>query len=401
MATLALGTLTRLVPQELVTRVLAEQQRANKNQCKLPAVFLVYYVIALGLQRAMPTREVLRWLLQGLAAWWGKAALPATVAGKAAISMARTRLGWPVLRDVFRACARPLATPATRGAWYHDYRLVALDGSSLEVLDTPENVTAFGRPSSRVGAQASVYPLVRLVTLVEVGTHAIFGAALGPWTTGEGALTDTLVPRLQPGMLVLGDRYTCSYARWQAVLATGAEILWRVKTNLTLPCERRLEDGSYLSTIYPSPKARDRRQGGVQVRVIEYALPGVPHADPAYRLLTSLLDPALAPAEELAPLYHERWDHEGLLDELKTHLRGGDRQPLRSKTPDLVRQEVYGLLLAHYAVRAVMHEAALVADEDPDALSFVHTVRVLRRALPQGAALPPSPVVALVCGGSG
>ncbi|MHB9024451.1 MAG: IS4 family transposase [Armatimonadota bacterium] len=392
--TLTLGTLTRIVPRATVAQVLRQHQRMHKIDCKLPAPFLVYVVIALGLQMALPTREVLRWLQQGMRALWGAAAVPAAVAGKAAISMARARLGWEVLRDVYAACVRPLATARTRGAWYRGLRLVAVDGSSLAVPDTPSNTAAFGKAASNDGPSA--FPLLRVVSLVEVGTHAILAAALGRWRDAELTLAATLVGHLHAGLLCLLDRGFVGYPFWQQVAATGADLLCRLRVNLDLPVDERLPDGSYLSTLYPSP--RDRRAGtrGIRIRVIDYTLPGVPDAEPLYRLGTTLLDPAQAPAADLAALYHERWEHESVLDEVKTHLHGGSAAVLRSLTADRVRQELYGLLLAHYVVRGVMHDAALQADEDPDRLSFTHTVHVLRRTLPQAAALPPSPVVTLV-----
>lgn len=392
--TLTLGTLTRIVPRATVEAVLRQHQRMHKIACKLPAPFLVYFVIALGLQMACSTREVLRWLQQGLVALWGAAAVPAHVAGKAAIAMARARLGWAVLRDIYAACARPLATPRTRGAWYRGLRLVAFDGTSLAVPDTTSNTVAFGKTDSKEGPSA--FPMLRIVSLVELGTHAIVATALGGWSDAELTLADTLVSHLQAGMLCLLDRGFVGYPFWQPVAATGADILCRLRVNMALPVEERLPDGSYLSTLYPS--VRDRQQGtrGIRLRVIEYILPGVPDAEPRYRLATTLLDPTHAPAAELAALYHERWEHESVLDEVKTHLHGGSAAVLRSLTADGVRQEVYGLLLAHYVVRGVMHDAALQADEDPDRISFTHTVHVLRRTLPEAAALPPSPVVPLV-----
>jgi len=197
------------------------------------------------------------------------------------------------------------------------------------------------------------------------------------------------VPALGPGMLCLADRQSFGHALWGEAAATGADLLWRVKRNLRLPREAVLADGSFLSTVYPSEKDRRHRAAGVRVRVVEYRLEGVADAEPLYRLVTTVLDPAAAPAADLAALYHERWEIEGALAELKTHLRGA-RVVLRSRTPELVRQEFWGLLLAHFAVRGLMHEAALRAGEDPDRLSFLHAVRVVRRKLPLFAALPPS-----------
>ena len=227
------------------------------------------------------------------------------------------------------------------------------------------------------------------MALVENGTHMLSAARLDSFATGETVLAKRVLAALRPGMLCLADRQFFGHALWQEAAATGADLLWRVKRNLRLPREAVLADGSYLTTIYPSEKDRRHRANGGRLRVVEYRLEGIADAEPLYRLVTTILDPAQAPAEELAALYHERWAIEGALAELKTHLRGA-RIVLRSKTPALVRQEFWGLLLAHFAVRGLMHEAALRAGEDPDWLSFLHAVRVVRRKLPQFAALSPS-----------
>jgi hypothetical protein len=257
----------------------------------------------------------------------------------------------------------------------------------MAVADEKDNGRAFGRPSGSRGEGA--YPQIRFVSLVENGTHVLFGTRMGNYATGEIALAEEVTASLQKGMLCRADRYFFCYPLWNRARARGADLLWRVKKDWRLAVEQRLPDGSYLSRIYPSARARRRQTEGVMVRVIEYRLEGVPGAEPAYRLVTTLLDPAQAPAAELAALYHERWEIEGAFDELKTHLRGA-KMVLRSKAPDLVRQEFYGLLLAHFAVRGLMHEAALKAGEDPDRLSFVHAVRVVRRKLPLYSAIPPS-----------
>jgi hypothetical protein len=346
---------------------------------------VVYYAIALALYAGSGTREVLRCLREGLRWLWGAEAV--RVAGKSGISQARTRLGEVPLRRLYEQVVRPVATPATKGAWYRAWRLVSLDGSCLDVADTAENCAAFGRPGASRGASA--FPQVRFVALVENGTHVLFGTRLGTFTDGETTLAHGVLPALRPGMLCLADRQFFGQALWQQAAATGADLLWRVKRNLRLPRETRLADGSCLTTIYPSEKDRRHKAAGIRVRVVEYRLEGIAEAEPLYRLVTTILDPATAPAAELAALYHERWEIEGALAELKTHLRGA-RIVLRSKTPELVRQELWGLLLAHFAVRGLMHEAALRADEDPDRLSFLHAVRVVRRKLPLFAALPPS-----------
>jgi hypothetical protein len=212
---------------------------------------------------------------------------------------------------------------------------------------------------------------------------------MGAYKTGEITLAKEVLPSLRKGMLCLADRNFYGFELWKQARATGSDLLWRVKANLCLPCEKRLPDGSYLSRVYESRKDQRRKENGVVVRVIEYRLEGVEGSEPIYRLLTTILDHEKAPAAELAALYHERWEIETALDELKTHLRGS-KIVLRSKTPDLVRQEFYGLLMAHFAIRGLMHEAALKAGEDPDRLSFIHAVRVVRRKIASFAATPPS-----------
>jgi hypothetical protein len=190
-------------------------------------------------------------------------------------------------------------------------------------------------------------------------------------------------------MLCVADRGFFGFEMWKQAAATGADLLWRVRKNIVLPCDQRLPDGSYLSRIYPSQQDQRRARNGVPIRIVEYRLEGVEGAEPLYRLATTIVGQELAPAAELAALYHERWEIETAFDELKTHLRGA-HIVLRSKTPDLVRQEFYGLVMAHFAVRGLMHEAALSADEDPDRLSFLHAVRVIRRKMAAFGAIPPS-----------
>jgi hypothetical protein len=308
------------------------------------------------------------------------------VTGKSGISQARTRLGVEPVKQLHDQIVCPIATEATKGAWYRGWRVVSLDGSTLDVADEDANDAAFGRPVAQRGKSA--FPQIRFVSLVENGTHVLFGTQMAGYGTSEMTLAKDVLPCLGPGMLCLADRYFFSFELWQQARATGSELLWRIRKNLRLPCEQRLPDGSYLSRIYPSQKDRRRNTNGVVVRVIDYQLEGVAGAEPIYRLVTTILDPKKAPALELADLYHERWEIETALDELKTHLRGA-RIVLRSKRPDLVRQEFYGLLMAHFAIRGLMHEAALKADEDPDRLSFVHAVRVIRRKLQSFPAIPP------------
>ncbi len=382
---ISLGVIAKAFPPERVRQILAETGTASERERDLPAQVMVYYAIALALYMGSSTREVLRCLLEGLRWLWGTEAVK--VAGRSGISQARTRLGEAPLQRLYEQVVQPIAARATKGAWYRAWRLVSLDGSCLDVADTEENRASFGCPGASRGESA--FPQLRFVALVENGTHVLFGARLGRCADGETTLAHDVLRGLRPGMLCLADRQFFGHALWQAAAATGADLLWRVKHNLRLPRTSVLADGSYLTTIYSSDKNRRHGSNGIRVRVVEYRLEGVAEAEPLYRLVTTILDPAQAPAAALAALYHERWEIEGALDELKTHLRGAG-VVLRSKTPALARQEFWGLLLAHFAVRGLMHEAALQAAEDPDRLSFSHAVRVVRRKLPLFAALPPS-----------
>jgi len=393
---ISLGVIAKTFPPETVRTVLAATRTASRRQRDLPAHVVVYYVIALALYMQSSTREVLRCLLEGVQ-WLRGPSATVKVAGKSGISKARTRVGWQPLQQLHDQLVHPIAIPATKGAWYRRWRLVSLDGSTLDVADEAANAQAFGRPAASRGATA--FPQLRFVALVENGTHVLFGTRCGPYAVGETTLAAEVLAGLHPRMLCLADRLFFGSALWTQAAATGAALLWRGKQNLRLPCEQRLPDGSYLSRIYPSEQDRRHGRQGVGVRVVEYQLAGVPGAEPVYRLLTTILDPAAAPAADLAALYHERWEIETAFDELKTHLRGA-RIVLRSKTPDLVRQEFYGLLLAHFAVRGLMHEAALTAGEDPDRLSFLHTVRVIRRKLAGFVALPPGGPERVSCGGA-
>ena len=383
---ISLGVLTKVIPMERIQSVLKATGKASQRQQDLPAHVVVYYVMALALYMQSSYREVLRCLLEGIQ-WLTDPTAALKVAGKSGISQARTRLGSEPLRQLHDEVVGPIAVASTQGAWYQGRRLVSIDGSTLDVADEQGNQRAFGRPAASRGQSA--YPQVRFVSLVEGGTHVLFGSRVAGVATGEITLAREVISVLQKGMLCLADRNFYGFKLWNQAAATGADLLWRVKTNLRLPCDQRLADGSYLSRVYGSAQDFRRRQNGGVVRVIEYQLEGVAEAEPLYRLITTILDPDPASAAELAALYQERWEIETALDELKTHLRGGGIV-LRSKTPELVRQEFYGLMMAHYAVRGLMHEAALKADVDPDTLSYLHAVRVVRRKLPSFVSIPPS-----------
>lgn len=383
---ISLGVIAKAFPLTSIHSVLAKTHKASIRQRDLPAHVVIYYVIALALYMHSSYREVLRCLLEGIQ-WLRDPSTNLKVAGKSGISQARTRLGWEPLEQLHDQLIQPIAAQNTRGAWYYQWRLVSLDGSTLDVADEQANEEAFGRPGASRGASA--YPQIRFVSLVENGTHVLFGSKLEAYATGETTLAKAVIPRLRKGMLCLADRNFFVFALWKQAQATGAELLWRVKQNMRLAREKQLPDGSYLSHIYPSERDWRHKTNGIAVRVIDYQLDGVADAEPIYRLVTTILDHKKAPAKELAALYHERWEIETALDELKTHLRGS-KIVLRSKTPDLVRQEFYGFMMAHFAIRGLMHEAALKADEDPDHLSFLHAVRVVRRKLPVYNAIPPS-----------
>ena len=383
---ISLGVVAKTFPLEKIRASLAASGKQSVRQRDLPAHVVVYYVIALALYMQSSYREVLRCLLEGIQ-WLVEPGAGINVAGNSGISQARTRLGGEPVRRLHDEVVRPVAVAATKGAWYRAWRLISVDGSTLDVADEHGNNEAFGRPGASRGESA--YPKIRFVSLVENGTHVLFGSRMADYATSEVALAKTVLPSLGKGMLCLADRGFFGFEMWKQAAATGADLLWRVRKNIHLPCEKRLPDGSYLSRIYPSQQDQRRGRKGIVVRVIEYRLEGVEGAEPRYRLATTILDHELAPAAELAALYHERWEIETAFDELKTHLRGA-HIVLRSKTPDLVRQEFYGLLMAHFAVRGLMHEAALRADKDPDRLSFLHAVRVVRRKMAAFGAIPPS-----------
>lgn len=386
----SLGVLAAQFPRDLIDQVLFVTERVSARERALPAHLMVYYVVALGLYADVATREVLRAVCEG-ARWLGDAAAATLEAmpTKSGISQARSRLGDTPLEALYREVVRPIAAAGTPGAWYRGWRVMSLDGTTLDVGDTPANAAAFGRPASSRGAHATgAFPQLRLVGLLENGTHVIAGAQFGTMSTGEETLAAAVLPTLTADMLCLADRGFLGFDLWQQAAATGAALVWRVPAHFALPVLEAYADGSYRSALRWNSHCTSRDRTPLSVRVIEYTLPG----SAPYRLVTNVLDPARAPAEELARLYHERWEMETAFDELKTHLRGAARV-LRSKTPPLVRQEAWGFLLAHFALRQLMHEAALGAlprARDADTLSFTHTLRVVRRTLPMLAAIPPS-----------
>jgi hypothetical protein len=388
-----LGVLTRIFPRDLVDEILNVTGRNEQRVRLLPARVVVYYVLALTLFYGDAYEEVLQKLVNGLRflrSWKNEWTVPTT----GAISRARVRLGPQPLQELFARVAQPIAVRGTPGAWYRGLRVMAIDGVVLDVPDTPENVERFGKSENRDGTSA--FPQVRVVGLVECGTHAMVAATLDSWRIHEHSLTDRLLGRFTPNMLVIADRGFYSYQLWKQAAGTGAALLWRVNAKLGLPVLAPLPDGSYLSELLPKQLKADLNRGRrrhvpdgarIPVRVIEYHV--TDRSTDTIRLITTLAEHEKYPAAQLAALYAERWEFEIGLDEIETHQIANNRV-LRSKKPGLVEQEIWALLLTHYAIRHLMHEAADDADIDQDRLSFIRSLRVVRRSVVNDADFPPS-----------
>ena len=396
----ALGVLSSVIHRDIVDDVIRESGKREARSRLLPAHVVVYYVLALNLFFGEAYEEVMRQLINGLrflGNWRDSWTVPST----SAISQARTRLGEAPLKLLFERIAVPMARPGTRGAWFHGLRVMAIDGLVLDVPATPDNDKEFGRSGN--DTTTSPFPQVRLVALGECGTHAVTDAALGGITTGEQTLAAQLISRFTAGMLVLADRNFYNYQAWQQACATGAALLWRVTATLTLPVLEWLPDGSYRSVVINS-KIRGRRREALLaaataghdldpahamvVRVVEYMIDNRTGSRELFCLLTNLLDPQFAPAVELAEAYSQRWEIELSFDEIETHQTGHHRV-LRSKTPQLVKQEIWALLLTHYAIRHVMKDAADTIGTDPDDLSFIRSYRAIRRQVSHQAGFSP------------
>lgn len=383
---LSASLLARVFPADEVAACLDKYGRNSQRLRSFPAVAGVYYCMALSLYPEAAYEEVFAAVVQGLA-WSEGAAAPPSVT-KSSISGLRSRIGSEPLAELMGRCCVPLADERIHpAAFYRGLRLVALDGSNFEVPDQADNVRAYGYPGSRTGHAG--YPQAQCAVLVECATHAILDANIGAYRDSEWQVCAPLLRSLGPGMLCLADRGFNGFEHWRRARASGAHLLWRCMTKRQLPVKQALADGSYLSVIYPSDAHKRRGEGGAPVRVVEYSLAGVADAQPRYRLLTSLSDPHQAPALELAALYHQRWQIEAVFDELKTHLRQS-RRVFRSKTAELVRQEFYGWVLAHYAVRWLMHEASQRHRLRHDSLSFTRHVHLIRREQPRSGAFPPN-----------
>jgi Insertion element 4 transposase N-terminal/Transposase DDE domain len=371
---LGVGVLALCFPLQKVTAIIAACGKEDKRVRDLPAALMVYYVIALNLFPGVAYQSVLRWLLSGLQ-WLGNH--PFRVACKEALSNARQRLGALPMQKLHEEMALPMAEKSLPGSYFKDMLLVAFDGSTLALQDTAANAEEFGRSSNQNGDSA--WPLARFVALVECGTHLIFAASLGGYKDSEMHLAKSLIPRLRKGMLCMADRLFPGYEIWKQFAATGAHLLWRAKISLPLEKIEVLADGSYLAKWLPKEE-RKKGSEAVIVRLIEYRLtdPGVPDDQgEIYRLITTILDPAMATAAELAALYPQRWEIEITIKEGKTILRKG-RITLRSKIPELVKQEFWGMILAHYLVRKMMAQAALDKKRDPDELSYEGSIEIIK-----------------------
>lgn len=377
-----LGSMSAAFPLRDVERILSETKRCSQRKRKLPAELMTYYVIALGLMASAGTREVLRRLLdryRSSQTWISE------LASEAAITKARQRLGVEPLRRLFDEYVSPIATRTIKSAWYRTWRVVTLDATTLQMLDTPENEKRFGRPPSSRGTSA--WPQLRMAALLENGTRVLFAAAFDAYRISESVLARRLFRRLDPGMLCLADRGFYGFELWMAAASGGADLLWRVQKTLTLPAVERLSDGSYLSHIYLN-RGHHKRGKPQLVRVISFTVTLKGKSEP-YRVITTILDPKRAPALELARLYASRWTIETAFSELKVHQRDR-RLLLRSKLPELVEQDVYGLLLAHFGVRRLMCESAKQEHIEPDELSFSHALHVIVQRLPEMVAFSPS-----------
>jgi len=377
-----LGLLDVAFPLKEVRAALAETERESRRRRKLPAVLMVYYAIALGLLCAVGARTVLRQLL---AEWRDEEIVSGPLATESAITQARQRLGVEPLKRLFERVVHALGPKWLKTTWYRTWQVVTLDGSTLRLLDTDANEARFGRPSSKRGTTA--YPQLRLVGLLENGTRILFAFATGAYRVAENTLARQVITRLRPGMLCLADRGFFGYELWDQAHATGADLLWRIKSTLRPRDLERLPDGSYRACIGRRAKLRE-------VRLIQFTLTFSSGKREHYRLLTTMTDYSLAPAEELARLYSKRWTVETMLSELKVRI-GGPKLLLRSATPDLVEQDVYGLLLAHFGVRHEMLAAAREDHVDPAEYSFAGTLAVIIRRIPEMVSFSPSAEAAL------
>lgn len=381
---ISIGVLTRTFTKDLIDEILVACDKIQQRIRLLPSRVVMYYVLALSLYTQDSYEEVMRHLVEGLR-WQDQFRSSWNIPSKAAIYKARARLGPEPMKELFNSVAKPLASPDTQGAFYRGLRLVAIDGTSLDVSDSPENLQHFSKPTTPIGSAA--YAKARIVGLVECGTHAIFAAEVGPYSVSEQILARGVVPHLEEGMLCIADRGLFGYELWKLASENGSELLWRAKSNYRIEMVSELDDGSYLGNVYHHD---DRsRKNPLPLRIIEYKITEGDDPNSFYRLFCTIIDPELAPAAELAALYSQRWEIESVFDELKTH-QNESRRVLRSQSPALVYQEIWGMLALHFAIRELMYDVADASRGDPDGLSFIGSLRVARRSATANPGFSPS-----------
>jgi hypothetical protein len=426
----SLGVLVSAVPRDAVDEAVAVcGVREKRSDAKLPAHVVTYLTLALCLFPDDDYTEVATKVTGSLDRWgcWDAAW---TVPTTSAITQARKRLGREVFPELFeRTCgpvagepgptAAVVALGTARGSFLRRWRLLAIDGFEIDVPDTKENAAEFGYAGS--GDNRSAFPKARVVALAECGTHAFVAAEVDAYCVGEKTLAQRLYPRLRADELLTADRGFYSWQAWDTAVATGAALLWRAPTQLELPVVRVLGDRTYRTALI-KPTVRGRRrerllaaaragqdlgdintvpdafdERGLPVihlaRVVEYDIPDRVGngTGELIVLLTSILDPTGndgARADELAAGYHQRWEEETANDQLKTHLRGPGRV-LRSRLPDLAYQEIWAYLIVHHAISALTAKASAAADLDPDSISFVKALRLIRRTATGTADIPP------------
>jgi len=367
-----------VISPDAIEQTLGKTKSIEERKRKLPSQLVVCLVIAMSLWSSDSMGTVLKNLVNGLSRQWTRLGKYWKVPNSSSISEARQRVGSQVMSQLFERVVRPQATFETAGAFLGGLRVMAVDGTVLDVPDSKANARVFGYPGSRPGTRAA-FPKVRLVMLVEAGTHLIVDALLCPYHISERVRAKKLLRSVTQGMLLMWDRGLHSYAMVQATLKQGCAYLGRVPANIKFSVEKVFDDGSYLSWINPDGKSKKKGATKIQVRVIEYTI-DTDAGQQTYRLITSSMDITLFPALLLAAEYHQRWEIENTIDELKTHLNGR-KTPIRSLKPREVVQEIYGWLLGHYAVRCLMFQAAQQAGISPLRLGFTGTLKVIRRAL--------------------
>jgi len=385
-----LTALKTAIPTGMIESAITKTGSRESRQWSLPTALIVCFVIAMSLWSSDSMRDVLKNLVDGLSKWRLKLNERSLIPSKAAITKARQRVGPRVMSELFNQLTCPMATPETLGAFLGGLRVVVIDGTSFDIPDTEENARVFGYPATRPSNRAA-FPKARLVLLIEVGTHVIFDALLCPYRQGERGKAKKLLRSVDSGMLLMWDRGLHSYQMIHATETKNCAYLGRVPAHVRLKVEQQLPDGSYLSHIYPNRQLKQQGCQPIPVRVTEYTLidPDRPDQIQIYRLITNLFNIEQFPAELLAQEYHQRWEAENAIDEIKTHLIGR-KTPIRSQTPREVVQEIYGWLLGHHALRSLMFQAAQQADISPLRLSFTGTLKVVRRAVPKFQQVEPA-----------